>query len=69
MAGIIGGAATNVTNLYAGGIAPDANIINVRVLGPDGTGTTSDVIAGMEWAIANRTRYNIRVINLSLGHP
>ena len=69
VAGIIGGAATNVTSLYAGGIAPDANIINVRVLGPDGTGTTSDVIAGMEWAIANRTRYNIRVINLSLGHP
>ena len=58
-----------VTNLYAGGIAPDANIINVRVLGPDGTGSTSDVIAGMEWAIANRARYNIRVINLSLGHP
>ena len=69
VAGIIGGAATSVTNLYAGGIAPDANIINVRVLGPDGTGTTSDVIAGMEWAIANRARYNIRVINLSLGHP
>ena len=69
VAGIIGGSATNVTSLYAGGVAPDANIINVRVLGPDGTGTTSDVIAGMEWAIANRERYNIRVINLSLGHP
>ena len=37
--------------------------------GPDGSGATSDVIAGMEWAIANRARYNIRVINLSLGHP
>jgi serine protease AprX len=69
VAGIIGGSTTNVTNLYAGGIAPEANIINVRVLGPDGTGSTSDVIAGMEWVIANRARYNIRVINLSLGHP
>lgn len=69
VAGIIGGAATSVTNLYAGGIAPDADIINVRVLGPDGSGSTSDVIAGMEWVIANRARYNIRVINLSLGHP
>ena len=69
VAGIIGGAATSVTNLYAGGIAPDANIINVRVLGADGSGSTSDVIAGMEWVIANRVRYNIRVINLSLGHP
>jgi serine protease AprX len=69
VAGIIGGAATSVTSLYTGGIAPDANIINVRVLGPDGSGATSDVIAGMEWVIANRARYNIRVINLSLGHP
>jgi serine protease AprX len=69
VAGIIGGAATSTTSAYAGGIAPDANIINVRVLGADGSGSTSDVIAGMEWAIANRVRYNIRVINLSLGHP
>jgi subtilisin family serine protease len=27
------------------------------------------VIAGIDWVIANRARYNIRVINLSLGHP
>jgi serine protease AprX len=72
IAGIIAGngaAAASVTPLYTGGIAPGANLINVRVLGADGTGQTSDVIAGMEWAIANRARYNIRVINLSLGHP
>jgi serine protease AprX len=69
IAGIVGGGATSVTSQYAGGIAPGASIINVRVLGADGTGSTSDVIAGMEWVIANRARYNIRVINLSLGHP
>ena len=72
VAGIVGGnaaAAKTVTSLYDGGIAPGARIINVRVLGPDGTGLTSDVIAGIEWAIDNRARYNIRVINLSLGHP
>jgi len=72
VAGIVGGnaaAASKVTSLYTGGIAPGVQIINVRVLGQDGTGLTSDVIAGIDWAIANRTRYNIRVINLSLGHP
>jgi len=69
VAGIVGGSNTKTTSLYTGGIAPGAQIINVRVLGPDGTGLTSDVIAGMEWAINNRSRYNIRVINLSLGHP
>ena len=72
VAGIIAGnttAAAKVTPLYAGGIAPGANLINVRVLGPDGTGQTSDVIAGLEWVIANRAKYNIRIVNLSLGHP
>ena len=72
VAGIIAGqpaAAARVTPLYTGGIAPGANLINVRVLGADGSGLTSDVIAGIEWVIANKAKYNIRVINLSLGHP
>jgi serine protease AprX len=64
-----GGAAQGVTSLYTGGIAPGAKLINVRVLGPDGVGLTSDVIAGIDWAIAHSSAYNIRVINLSLGHP
>jgi serine protease AprX len=29
---------------------------------------TSDVIAGIDWVIANAAKYNIRVMNLSLGH-
>ena len=72
IAGIIAGnssASKYVTSLYKGGIAPDVKLINVRVLGADGTGWTSDVIAGIEWVIANRDKYKIRAINLSLGHP
>jgi serine protease AprX len=72
VAGIIAGTgsvASLVTPLYTGGIAPGVKLINVRVLGANGTGLTSDVIAGLDWAINNRTKYNIRVINLSLGHP
>ena len=69
VAGIIAGSATTVTPLYTGGIAPGANLLNLRVLGNDGTGLTSDVIDGIEWAVNNRQTYNIRVINLSLGHP
>jgi serine protease AprX len=71
VAGIIAGsgsAAATVTNLYTGGIAPGAKLVNVRVLGANGAGFTSDVLAGIQWAVANRTIYNIRVINLSLGH-
>ena len=72
IAGIIAGsttAAQSVTPLFAGGIAPGVQLVNVRVLGADGVGRTSDVIAGIQWAVANRARYNIRIINLSLGHP
>jgi subtilisin family serine protease len=71
VAGIIAGnpvPANGVAPEYAGGIAPRARLVNVRVLGADGTGYTSDVIDGIEWVVANRARYNIRVINLSLGH-
>src|SRR5207253_705422 len=29
--------------------------------------TIADVIAAMDWVLANRTTYNIRVVNLSVG--
>lgn len=69
VAGIIAGVATGTFAGYTSGIAPGAQLINVRVLGGDGTGYTSDVIAGINWTITNKARYNIRIINLSLGHP
>ena len=42
------------TPLYKGGIAPGAHLVNVRVLGAEGSGYTSDVIAGIQWTVANR---------------
>ena len=51
------------------GVAPGANLISLRVIGADGTGKASDVIDAIEWVIQNRKRFNIRVINLSLGGP
>src|SRR5581483_92141 len=51
------------------GIAPNANIINLRVLDKNGAGTDSQVIAAIQQAIALKNQYNIRVINLSLGRP
>jgi serine protease AprX len=72
VAGLIGGsrsAASRVTSTYTGGTAPAVRFVDVRVLGRNGVGYTSDVLAGIDWVIANRAKYNIRVINLSLGHP
>ena len=71
VAGIIAGlgsAAVGVTASYDGGIAPGAQLINVRVLGANGAGYTSDVIAGIDWVIKNKDVHKIRVMNLSLGH-
>ena len=51
------------------GIAPNANIINLRALDAHGSGTDSSVIAAIETAIRLKSQYNIRVINLSLGRP
>ena len=72
VAGIIAGqasAAQGVTTEYGGGIAPGAHLVNVKVLNSSGAGYTSDVIAGIQWTIANRGKYAIKVVNLSLGHP
>ncbi len=51
------------------GIARRATLINARVLDQNGQGSVSSVLAGLQWVVANKNAYNIRVINLSLGHP
>lgn len=45
------------------GVAPGATVISGKVLGDDGSGSTSGVIAGMEWAVEQ----GADVINMSLG--
>ncbi|MFL6283257.1 MAG: S8 family serine peptidase, partial [Pyrinomonadaceae bacterium] len=49
------------------GIAPDASILDLKVLDENGSGTSSGVMAAINWAVVNQKRYNVRVINLSLG--
>jgi serine protease AprX len=51
------------------GMAPKANLINLRVLDQNGNSTDSTVISAIGEAITLQTQYNIRVINLSLGRP
>ncbi|MFJ3233500.1 S8 family peptidase [Streptomyces sp. NPDC086787] len=45
------------------GVAPDAKILNGKVLDDSGSGDDSGIIAGMEWAV----QQGASVINLSLG--
>jgi serine protease AprX len=48
------------------GVAPDANLISVKVADEKGDATLLDVIYGLQFAVDNKDAYNIRVINLSL---
>ncbi|WP_406260253.1 S8 family serine peptidase [Actinacidiphila glaucinigra] len=45
------------------GVAPSADLLIGKVLGDNGSGSESQVIAGMEWAAAE----GARVVNMSLG--
>ena len=49
------------------GMAPDARIISVKVGTADGGADVSQVIAGIDWVVANKASHNIRVLNLSYG--
>ena len=49
------------------GVANNAPIVSIRVLNTRGKGTTLNVIAALDWVLANHEQYNIRVVNLSLG--
>jgi subtilisin family serine protease len=51
------------------GVAPNANLINLRVLNSNGLGTTAQVLRALDWVASNRAAYNIRVVNMSLGMP
>lgn len=48
------------------GLAPDANIVAIKALDSNGSGFESDVIAGINWCVANATQFNISVISMSV---
>lgn len=62
------GHGTHVAGTIAGarlGVARQARIVPVRVLGCDGSGTNVDVIAGLDWVAKNAR--GPAVVNMSLG--
>jgi serine protease AprX len=49
------------------GVAPNANLYDVKVLDSQGNGTMSDALEGIEWVIYHARDYNIKVMNVSLA--
>lgn len=66
VSGVIAGNGSSSKGKYMG-VAPRANIVGVKVLDSNEKGTASNVVAGIDWVIENKDRYNIKIINLSLG--
>jgi subtilisin family serine protease len=62
VAGIIGS-----SNATYSGVAPNVNLIALKVLGADGSGSFGAVEDALKWVVANQARYNIVSINMSLG--
>src|SRR5205823_4414372 len=70
VAGLVAGSKGQDTELLNyRSMAPNAIIINVRVLGANGTGTSAALLNGLNWIYTNRAAQNIKVVNLSLGTP
>lgn len=61
---------THVSGIIASsriGIAPNSNIISIKVLDRRGNGSTDTFIEGIKWILANHKRYRIQIVNISIG--
>ena len=65
VAGIIAGAGTNI--LEYSGMAPKARIVMLKVLDEKGNGNTKKVLEAIEWLLREKERYQIRLLNISVG--
>ncbi|MBQ70773.1 MAG: hypothetical protein CMA65_04710 [Euryarchaeota archaeon] len=62
-------AGTGAPNYEHIGMAPQANLVGVKVLDAGGSGSFATVMRGMEWTVDNRYQFNIRAASMSLGGP
>jgi serine protease AprX len=63
---IAGDGDARADHLYRG-VAPGAALVGVKVLDRNGSGPVSRIVAGIQWAVDNKSALGIEAINLSLG--
>ncbi len=66
VAGIIAGSGKASSGLYAG-MAPRAKLLIGKVLDRNGNGNVENVLKGIEWIQREKEKYNIRIVNISVG--
>jgi serine protease AprX len=63
---MVAGVAAGASSAYPG-VAQNAPLVDVRISDRNGLSYASDVIAGLDWILANKDKYNIRVVNMSIS--
>lgn len=71
VAGIIGGSGKMSANdrgiRILSGVAPRVNFVILKVLDNKGNGITSHVLQGMDWLLKNKEKYQVKILNISVG--
>lgn len=66
ISGIIAGNGRKSNGKYKG-IAPDSRLIMLKCLDSTGNGSVSDAKKSFDFIIDNKEKYNIRIVNISIG--
>ncbi len=54
---------------YYNGIAPNAQLLPIKAFDNNGKGRYSTVLDALNWIYNNHQKYNIKVVNMSIGAP
>ncbi len=68
VAGIIASNGYSSQRKYTG-IAPQSNILAIKALDSEGSGSTSNIISAISYIVNTKDTYGTKVINLSIGSP
>jgi Tol biopolymer transport system component/subtilisin family serine protease len=63
MAGIIA-----AKGVFMEGVAPDANIVSLKITNSTGGGWRSNLIDALDWVLTNGSQYNITTVYIGLGY-
>lgn len=64
--GVLAGSGVSSGGEYAG-IAPECDLIMLKVLDKKGNGKVKQVMSAFRWLIENQKKYHIRIVNISVG--
>lgn len=66
MTSVVAAGNGSLSNGFYRGLAPDSDVVLVK-LARTGRITEENIQEGLEWVLANRERYGIRIVNISAG--